>query len=146
MARAYDMDLRLRVVDAIEAGASTDAAAERFDIGKATAGAWARLKRATGAVAPGRQGKPKGSKLDAHADFILGLIEVTPDITLAEIAARLVAERGVRAVPATVWYFFDRRGITFKKRLRTPVSKSATTSPRRAKPGLKAKSSSTRDA
>jgi transposase len=115
MARAYDLDLRLRVVEAIEAGASTEAAAERFDIGKATAGAWARLKRATGAVTPGRQGKPKGSKLDAHGDFILGLVEAAPDITLAEIAARLIAERGVSAAPATVWYFFDRRGITFKK-------------------------------
>jgi transposase len=142
MAKAYDMDLRLRVVGAIEAGASTEAAADRFDIGKATAGAWARLKRATGAVTPGRQGKPKGSKLDPHADFILGLVEAAPDITLAEIAGRLIAERGVRAVPATIWYFFDKRGITYKKRPRTPPSKSAKTSPPRAKPGSTAKSTS----
>ena len=146
MAKAYDVDLRLRVVDAIEAGATTEAAAVRFDIGKATAGAWARLKRATGTVTPGRQGKPKGSKLDPHAEFILDLVAAAPDITLAEIAERLKAERGVRAVPATIWYFFDRRGITFKKRRRTPANRSAKTSPLRAEPGSKARSTSTRNA
>jgi transposase len=123
------------VVAAIEAGASTGEAAERYEIGKSTAGAWARLKRATGDVAPGRQGQPEGSKLDACEDFILALIEENRDITLAEIAERLGRERGVRAVPATIWYFFDRRGITFKKRPRTQASRSAKTSPPRAKPG-----------
>ena len=127
MARAYDRDLRVRVVDAIESGASGDAAAERFGIGKSTAGAWARLKRATGDVTPGKQGQPAGSKLDAHADFIFALVEAQADITLAEIAARLETERGMRAAPATVWYFFDRRGITFKKRRRMPASRRGRT-------------------
>lgn len=144
MARAYDMDLRVRVVEAIEAGASTEAAAARFEIGKATAGAWARLKRDTGALTPGRQGKPKGSKLDAHAEFIFALVAAAPDITLAEIAARLHAERGVRAVAATVWYFFDRHDISFKKRPRTPANRSAETSPPRARPGARASPNSTR--
>ncbi len=139
MARPYGMDLRVRVVEAIEAGASTQEAAERFDIGKATAGAWARLKRATGSLTPGRQGKPKGSKLDAHEDFILALIDGQPDITLEEICERLMAERGVRAVAATVWYFFDTRAITFKKRQRTPPSRSAKTSPPRVKHGAKSR-------
>jgi transposase len=115
MAKAYDRDLRLRVVAAIEAGATTEVAAERFGVGKATAGAWARLKRATGDVAPGRQGQPPGSKLDPHADFIFGLLEEKIDISLVEIAERLESERGVRVVPATIWYFFDKRDWTFKK-------------------------------
>jgi transposase len=115
MGKSYSIDLRRRVVDAIEGGMSTGAAAARFAIGKATAGSWARRKRATGDVRPDRQGPPRGSKLDAHEAFILGLIDAAPDITLAEIAERLGAEFGVRAVPATVWYFLDRRGITFKK-------------------------------
>jgi len=145
MAKAYDRDLRLRVVAAIEAGASTEVAARRFGIGKATAGAWARLKRATGDVAPGRQGKPARSKLDAHAAFIFGLLDEMVDISLAEIAARLKAERGVSAVPATVWYFFARRDWTYKKRRRTPASKRAKTSPPRARPGRGASSPSTRN-
>jgi transposase len=125
MARAYSMDLRRRVVEAIEGGLSTREAARRFAIGIATAGAWHRLWRRTGNVEPGRQGQPRISKLDAHEAFILSLVEQAKDIALAEIAARLDAERGVSACPATIWYFFDKRGITLKKRLRMRASNSA---------------------
>ncbi|BAV50392.1 hypothetical protein MesoLj113a_70880 [Mesorhizobium sp. 113-1-2] len=61
-----------------------------------------------------KQGQPSGSKLDPHERFILGLIEETPDITLAEIAERLASGHGVRVVPSTVWMFLDKRGVTFK--------------------------------
>jgi transposase len=47
------------------------------------------------------------------------------DISLAEIAARLAEERGLTACPATIWYFFDKRRITHKKRRRTPANSSA---------------------
>ena len=72
MGKPYSMDLRERVVAAIESGLSTRQAAARFAIGIATAGTWARLKRSTGEVRPAKQGKPKGSVLDGHAAFILG--------------------------------------------------------------------------
>jgi len=125
MARAYGVDLRRRVVEAIEGGLSTRAAARRFAIGIATAGAWHRRWRRTGDVQPGRQGQPRRSKLDPHAAFILGLVAETRDIGLAEIAARLAQARGVSACPATIWYFFDKRGITYKKRQRMPASSNA---------------------
>ena len=125
MARAFSMDLRRRVVDAIDGGLSTRAAARRFAIGIATAGAWHRRWRRTGDVRPGRQGQPRRSKLDPHEAFILSLVAETRDIALAEIAERLAAARGVSACPATIWYFFDKRGITYKKRQRTPASNSA---------------------
>lgn len=115
MARAFSEDLRRRVIVAIEAGLSTRAAARRFDIGESTAGAWHRLWRASGDCRAGKQGQPPRSKLDAHAAFILDLAEDIKDITLAEITERLHAERGVSACPATVWHFFAKRGITFKK-------------------------------
>ena len=38
---------------------------------------------------PGRQGKPKRSKLDEHETFILGLVEQRRDIALHEIAEKL---------------------------------------------------------
>ncbi len=125
MARAFSVDLRQRVVEAINGGVSTREAARRFAIGIATAGAWYRRWRRTGDVRPGRQGAPPVSKLDPHTSFILGLIEERKDIALAEIAARLVEERRVSACPATIWYFLDKRGITFKKRQRTPASSNA---------------------
>jgi transposase len=51
MGKPYSMDLRERVVSAIEGGVSTRQAAERFVIGIATAGTWARLKRQRGKFA-----------------------------------------------------------------------------------------------
>jgi len=125
MGKPYSMDLRERVVSAIEGGMSTRAAAARFSIGIATAGAWARLKRATGSVAPPKQGKPKGSVLDVHADFILGIIKEAPDTTLDEMVERLRAERAVTVVRTAVWKFLDRREQTHKKRRLTPASRSA---------------------
>lgn len=124
MARPYSLDLRRRVVEAIEGGLSSHEAARRFAIGIATAGAWHRLWRRTGEVQPGRQGQPKRSKLDAHEEYILGLIEEEKDISLAEISERLADKRAVSACPATIWYFFDKRGITFKKRRRMRASNS----------------------
>ncbi len=128
MTRSLSGDLRGRVIAAIEDGVSTREAARRFRIGISTAGAWYRRYRETGETEARKQGQPSHSKLDAHEAFVLGLIDQTPDITLAEIAERLAAERGVRAAPSTVWLFLDRRGITYKKRRRTPQSSSARTS------------------
>jgi transposase len=125
MGKPLGVDLRRRVVAAIEGGLSTREAAERFSVSKAAAGAWARLKRRTGDVAPKPQGSPEGSRLDAHEGFILGLIEADKDITLSEIADRLVIDHGLRVVPSTIWYFLDRRGMTFKKnRARDRAAKS----------------------
>ena len=127
MGKPYSMDLRERVVAAIEGGESTHQAAARFAIGIATAGVWARLKRSTGDVRPAKQGKPKGSVLDPHADFILGTLRQTPDLTLAEMVERLAAERDVRVVGTAVWKFLDRHGQTHKKRQRMPSSRTVPT-------------------
>ena len=55
-------------------------------------------------------------KLDPHRDFLLALIEATPDLTISELLERLLAERGIKASRATLWGFLDRCGLTFKKR------------------------------
>ena len=114
-----------RVVAAIEGGMSTHQAAARFSIGIVTAGTWARLKRSQGDVRPAKQGKPKGSVLDAHADLILGAIKEKPDTTLDEIVERLAAERAVTVVRTAVWKFLDRRDMTHKKRPPTRASRNA---------------------
>ena len=127
MGKPYSMDLRERVIAAVEDGMSTRQAAARFSIGIATAGAWTRLKRATGAVRPAKQGKPKGSVLDAHADFILGALKEQPDLTLDEMVERLVAERDVKVVRTAVWKFLDRHDMTHKKRPLTRASRTVPT-------------------
>ncbi len=76
MAASLSVDLRWRVVRAInEEGLSIRAAGRRFCIGESTAGRWHRLWRTSGDIVPGRRGNPGGSRLDAHAVFLLGLVE-----------------------------------------------------------------------
>lgn len=147
VACAYSLDLRKRVIEAIESGVPSREAGRRFAIGESTAGAWHRAWQATGSLEPGRQGHPKVSKLDPHEAFILSLVDSDDrDITLAEIAERLEAERGVRSCVATVHGFFKKRGITFKKRRRTPRSSNARTFSPPASAGSTASPSSIRAA
>ncbi len=63
-----------------------------------------------------KQGQPKRCKLDPHRDFLLALIEATPDLTTSELLERLLAERGIKSSRATLWGFLDRCGLTYKKR------------------------------
>lgn len=129
MGRAYslDLDLRERVVAALEGGLSTRQAAARYSVSISAVGEWGRLKRSQGDVRPARQGKPPGSVLDGHREFIFGVLSEKPDTTLEEMVTRLAAERDVRVVWTTVWKFLDRHGQTHKKRLPTPVSRSVLT-------------------
>jgi transposase len=84
-------------------------------VGIATAIVWVRRFRESGETAARRQGQPKGSKLDAHEDYLMGLIAATPDITLLEMVARLQAERGVKAGKSTLSRFLLSFGMSFKK-------------------------------
>lgn len=143
MGRAYSADLRGRVIEAVEAGSSARSAAARFFVGVATAIRWVRRHRETGERTARRQGHPVRSKLDPHEPFLMGLIEETVDITLAEMRERLVAERGVRAGIGTLWRFFHRRGVTVKKRPGTRASRSVPMSARRARPGSRSSPIST---
>ena len=144
MARAYGLDLRRRVIEAIDGGISARAAAARFSVGISTSINWHRQWREAGSLEPGRQGKPAGSKLDAHEAFILDLVAAEKDIALHEIAARLACERDLQTCPATVWYFLSKRGLTHKKRRAMPQSNNARTSAPAVKPGSTARSISTR--
>ena len=127
MGRAYSADLRGRVIDAVATGASARGAAARFGVGVATAVRWARRWRETGERTARRQGHPRRSKLDKHEAFLLDLIADEVDVTLEEMRRRLADERGVWAGIGTIWRFFDRRGITVKKRQAMRASKSART-------------------
>jgi transposase len=141
MSRAYSQDLRDRVIEAtLKDKLSARAAAARFGIGIATAIVWVRRARETGVRAAKPRGQPMGSKLDAHREAILGWIAAKDDITIAEIRERLAAECNATAGVGTVWQFLDRCGLTFKKRPRTPASRTDQTFARGAKSGSTASS------
>ena len=119
MSKALSVDLRDRVVAAIEEGMSCRQAAVRFGVSASSAIRWRALSRRQGDVRPGPLGGDRRSaRIEAHADLILGLVKVTPDLTLAELRARL-AEQGLVVGMGTLWRFFDRHKITLKKSRRT---------------------------
>jgi transposase len=125
MARSLSVDLRRRVVDAIEGGLSCRAAAQRFGVSASSAIRWRAMERREGDVRPKRQGGDRHSqRIEAHAELILSAVTAKTDITLAELRERL-KERGVAVAVGTLWRFFKRRKITRKKSRRTPPSSAA---------------------
>ena len=128
MAKALSVDLRCRVVDAVEAGASCRAAAARFGVSVSSAIRFVARARTRGDLEPDKRGgNQRSHRIDAHRDLILAWIAETPDLTLAEVAERLDGAVGYRPLPSIVCRFFQRHGVTRKKRRRTPPSKSART-------------------
>lgn len=126
MTRAFSNDLRQRVVAAVDGGMTRRAAADRFGIAVSTAIKWVQRWRLTGSWSPRRFGGDRRShRLDAFREEILGLVAARPDMTLAEIAEHLEAAHGVRPALSSVHRFFQRHGVSYKKRQRTPPSRTA---------------------
>jgi transposase len=118
-------DLRFRVVQAIEAGLSRRAAAEKFSVSTASAVRWHQRYKRTHCVEPDAMGGDRHShRAEAHAASVLGWVEENRDITLVEIVERLAAQGHVFA-PSTVWRLLDRHDLTVKKRPLTPQSRTA---------------------
>ena len=115
MSRGYSNDLRERVIAAIAGGMSRRAAARQFRIGESSAIKWWSRWLATGSFAEKPGGKIDASALDVHAAWLLALVANEPDLTLMEISARLLQERQTRGGASSVWRFFNRHGISFKK-------------------------------
>ncbi|WP_425995484.1 IS630 transposase-related protein [Caulobacter sp. DWR1-3-2b1] len=128
MSKALSLDLRKRVIAAIDGGLSCRAAAARFGVSAASAIRWRQLIVKQGDARPGPLGGDRRSGyIEKHADLILTLMDAKSDITLAELQAAL-AERGVGVSGASLWRFFDRRRITLKKSRRTRTSRTGPTS------------------
>ena len=128
MAKALSVDLRRRVVDAVEAGSSCRQAAARFGVGVSSAVRWVARSRQRGHLEPDKRGgNVRSHRIDAHTALILGWIAEQPDLTLAEVAERLAKEVGYRPLPSIVCRFFQRHGLTRKKRLAMRASSHART-------------------
>ena len=114
-------DLRKRVVSAVhEDGMSCRAAARRFGVGFSSSIRWVAALRERGSYAPlPMGGDTRSQRLEAHADFLLGLHRREPDLAFNEICDRLELGRGEKVSASMIWRFFDRRDITFKKNPRT---------------------------
>ena len=124
---ALSDDLRKRVVNpVVEGGLSRNATAKRFGVSIASAIRWVWRFNASGDISPAPTGGDQRSgRIEAHRDYLLGLIRREPDTTLLEIRERLIANCGERFSLSVLWRFFDRHEITFKKKPRMPRSSNA---------------------
>jgi transposase len=116
MSGAYSEDLRIRLVRAVRGGMSARAAARLFEVSESSGVKWAQRWRKTGSVKPSATRGHRRSPLDAHSAWLLGLIEVKPDLTLEEIGQQLLREKGLSAGITSIWRFFERHQISFKKK------------------------------
>ena len=124
MGQPLSMDLRTRLLAALDAGMSCRGAAARFGVAPSTAIRWQAQRRATGSVAAKPQGGDMRSRrVEARREDILALWEARKDITLDELREQLAGKGLVMAI-STLHRFFVRHGITRKKR---PAMRSSRT-------------------
>jgi putative transposase len=116
MGKPYSMDLRDRVVGAVEhGGLSRRQAAARFGISYSTAIAWVKRFRETGSAAPGQMGGHKPKSISGeHHDWLAHRCRERA-FTLRGLVAEL-AERGLKVDYRSVWAFVHVEGLSHKKR------------------------------
>jgi putative transposase len=115
MGKPYSVDLRERVVAAVESGGlSCHQAAARFGVGISTAINWVRRVRETGSVAPGKMGGHKRKSIAGEQRAWLLERMKEKDFTLRGLVAEL-AERGLKVDYRTVWSFVHAEKLSFKK-------------------------------
>ena len=116
MAKPYSMDLRERVVEAVERdGLSCNQAAARFEVAVGTAIDWGNRYRQTGSVAPGQRGGHRPKKLvGEYRDWLVQRCQKR-EFTLRGLVAEL-AERGLSVDYRVVWAFVHEEKLSHKKR------------------------------
>ena len=113
--KQYSVDLRERLLGAIDAGLSQAEAARLFGVGTATIERWRRRQRESSSVAPRvRSGWPR-CIVPLQLAVLRAQVHDHPDATLAEHCAWWEAAQGVRLSPATMSRALARLGWPLKK-------------------------------
>ena len=99
----YSVDLRERVVAAVDGGLTQAQAAERFSVSLTSVERWMARRRASGSLAPTiqRHGPPPVIRQALHA-WLPGRLAVADDATLAQHAAAFADQRGLTAAISTI--------------------------------------------
>ena len=115
MGKGYSKDLRKRAVSIVETGESAREAGRLLGVSASTAIRWIDRWTTSGNI----EAKPgighSRSPLEDHRRWLLDLVAAEPDLTLEEIRARLRSEKKLKTTTSSVWRFYERHEITFKK-------------------------------
>jgi transposase len=115
MAKPYSEDLRNRVVGTIDAGATIPEAADQCGVSISSVVRFLKLHRDTGSVSAAKFGGYKEFALVAHEGLVRKLIAEQPDMTLAELKARL-AKKKVTVGKSSISRFLHHLKLPFKKK------------------------------
>lgn len=135
MPSPYSNDFRAKIVEAVAQGSSCRQVAKQFRVSPSCVIKLMQRFRATGDVAPAQFVGFKTSPLLEHEQAIRDWVEETPDLTIAELRARL-AERGTKTSPAAMCRYLPKLELTRKKRPCAPPSNREKTSPKSAMIGV----------
>jgi len=120
---AYSLDLRERVVRAVDEGMSRVQASQRFSVSNALIGKLLRQRRDSGSLAPKpHAGGTPPTLDDAGLLALRGQVDADPDATLAELCDRLARDAGIHVGVNPVCRALRRLRLPLKKRRFTPTS------------------------
>jgi len=116
MTKPYSMDLRERVVAAVETeGMTRHQAAARFGIAVSSAVKWVARYRKTGSAAPSKMGGYKPRTLrGGHAVWLIQRCQ-EKDFTIGQLVEELRGVRGLKVDRRSVWEFLHAEGLSHKK-------------------------------
>jgi transposase len=127
MAHCYSDDLRRKLLSAYDRGEGTlTQLAARFSVSVGWARKISMQRGRTGQAerVPHRPGRKLRAGEDAQRQ-VRAWFRSQPDLTLAEVQARLLGEAGVQLSIPQVWYLVRRLGLRLKKSRSTPPSATA---------------------
>ena len=115
MGRPYSVDLRERVVAAVNfGGLSCQGAARRFGLAASTVIGWVRRLRESGSLLPGQMGGHKPPAISgAHRTWLVDRVR-SGDFTLRGLVREL-GGRGLKVDYHSVWDFVHAEKLSFKK-------------------------------
>jgi transposase len=124
MPRAYDNDLRRKVLAAHAAGKGSQLElAQLFGVSLGWVEKVCRQQRQSGQADRVEQRHGPVSRVDSAAKAcLLQAMEDRPDLTLAELQRILAEQQGVRLCIAQVWNVLKRLGVRLEKSRSTPPS------------------------
>jgi len=135
MARCYSDDLRCKLLGAYDCGEGTlTQLAARFCVSVGWARKISSQRKHTGQAerVPHRPGRKLRAGEETQQQ-VRAWFRAQPDLTLAEVQARLLGEAGVTLSIPQVWYLVRRLGLRLKKSRCTPPSAT----PKRTSGGAK---------
>ena len=122
--KATSVDLRMRILQALEDEPSSLIVAARFKVGARSVRKLRLRMLRTGVIEPdsppGRERLVKGE----DEERLRQLVRECPDATLNVLCELLADETGVAVSETTMWRQLERMGITLKKRVSAPPRES----------------------